>query len=114
MRQLPRSNRTTERCRASPPGNHPGPGGTGGFSSRHVVVRVRDPNHGVVYNVFLHLSSIDAAVTTGVRVTLGQRIGTVGDDDATYPHLHMEFRKGRIKEIGSVHLTFRRGRTWRS
>lgn len=83
--------------------HHAGPGGTGGFSSRHVVVRVRDPNHGVVYNVYLHLSSIDAAVTTGVRVTQGQRIGTVGDDDATYPHLHMEFRKGTIKEIGSVH-----------
>ena len=83
--------------------HHAGPGGTGGFSSRHVVVRVRDPNHGVVYNVYLHLSSIDAAVTIGVRVTQGQRIGTVGDDDATYPHLHMEFRKGTIKEIGSVH-----------
>jgi hypothetical protein len=83
--------------------HHAGDGGSGGFSSRHVVIRVRDPNHGVVYNVYLHLSSIDPTVTTGARVTQGQRIGTVGDDDATYPHLHMEFRKGTIKEIGSVH-----------
>ena len=27
-------------------GHHAGPGGTGGFSSRHVVVKVKDPTHG--------------------------------------------------------------------
>ena len=83
--------------------HHAGPGGSGGFSSRHVVVRVNDPTEGLVYNVYLHLASIDAAVVTGANVTRGQLIGTVGDDDATYPHLHMEFRKGTVKQIGSVH-----------
>ena len=83
--------------------HHAGPGGSGGFSSRHVVVRVNDPTEGLVYNIYLHLASIDAAVVTGTSVTQGQIIGTVGDDDATYPHLHMEFRKGTVKQIGSVH-----------
>ena len=83
--------------------HHAGPAGSGGFSSRHVVVAVNDPNDGLVYNVYLHLASIDASVVTGASVTQGQRIATVGDDDATYPHLHMEFRRGTIKEIGSVH-----------
>ena len=83
--------------------HHAGPGGSGGFSSRHVVIRVKDPTVGPVYNVYLHLASIDAAVVTGANVTRGQPIGTVGDDDATYPHLHMEFRKGTVKQIGSVH-----------
>lgn len=83
--------------------HHAGLAGSGGFSSRHVVVRVNDPTEGLVYNVYLHLASIDAAVVTGANVTRGQLVGTVGDDDATYPHLHMEFRKGTFKQIGSVH-----------
>ena len=83
--------------------HHAGPGASGGFSSRHVVVRVNDPTEGIVYNIYLHLASIDAAVVTGATVTRGQLIGTVGDDDATYPHLHFEFRKGTVKQIGSVH-----------
>lgn len=83
--------------------HHAGPGGTGGFSSRHVVVRAEDPTEGTLFNVYLHLARIDPAVVTGAQVTQGQVIGTVGDDDATYPHLHMEFRKGTVKQIGSVH-----------
>ena len=82
---------------------HAGPGGTGGFSSRHVVVKVDDPTDGVMYNVYVHLDSIDPAVSTGVSVAQGQVIGTVGKDDATYPHLHVEFRKGTHRQIGSVH-----------
>jgi murein DD-endopeptidase MepM/ murein hydrolase activator NlpD len=42
----------------------------------------------------LHLDSIDPAVATGGSVVQGQLIGIVGDDDATYCHLHFEFRKG--------------------
>jgi murein DD-endopeptidase MepM/ murein hydrolase activator NlpD len=30
-------------------------------------------------------------------------IGAVGQEDATYPHLHFEFRKGEPKEENSVH-----------
>jgi hypothetical protein len=83
--------------------HHAGDGGTGGFSSRHVVVRVTDPTHGKMFHLYLHLDSIDAAVVTGASVAQGQVIGTVGDDDATYSHLHMEMRKGTVKQIGSVH-----------
>jgi hypothetical protein len=83
--------------------HHAGDGGTGGFSSRHVVVRVTDPAHGRMFHLYLHLDSIDAAVVTGASVAQGQVIGTVGDDDATYFHLHMEMRRGTLKQIGSVH-----------
>ena len=67
------------------------------------MVNVQNPNAGPVYNVYLHLDSIDPAVVTGGSVSQGQVIGTVGDDDATYPHLHLEFRKWTYREIGSVH-----------
>ncbi|MCI0366628.1 MAG: M23 family metallopeptidase, partial [Phycisphaerales bacterium] len=48
---------------------------------------------------------IDLAVTPDASVAQGQIIGTVGDDDAAKnnPHLHFEFRKGTLREIGSVH-----------
>jgi Peptidase family M23 len=83
--------------------HHAGAGGTGGFSSRHVVLEVNDPNDGLMYLVYVHLDSIDEAVTTGASVSQGQLLGTVGDDDATYPHLHIEFRKGTHLQIDSVH-----------
>ena len=83
--------------------HHAGNGGTGGFSSRHVVIRVTDPAHGTMFHLYLHLDSIDPAVVNGANVAQGQIIGTVGDDDATYFHLHMEVRKGTVKQIGSVH-----------
>jgi hypothetical protein len=87
--------------------HHAGPGGSGGYSSRHVVVKADDPADGPIYNVYLHLDTIDPVVVTGGHVVQGQIIGTVGDDDATYPHLHMEFRKGTPGQIGSVHpLTY--------
>jgi hypothetical protein len=56
-----------------------------------------------MYVVYVHLDSIDQAVTIGASISQGQEIGTVGDDDATYPHLHIEFRKGTHRQIGSVH-----------
>jgi hypothetical protein len=80
-----------------------GSGGMNGFSSRHVVIRASDPTHGSMYHVYLHLDSIDPAVVMGANVAQGQVIGTVGEDDATYPHLHMEMRKNTLKQIGSVH-----------
>jgi hypothetical protein len=83
--------------------HHAGPGGTGGYSSRHVVLEVDDPSDGLMYLVYVHLDSIDEAVITGASVSQGQLLGTVGDDGATYPHLHIEFRKGTYLQIGSVH-----------
>ena len=74
-----------------------------GFSSRHVVLKVDDPNDGLMYLVYLHLASIDPSVTNGANVTQGQVIGTVGEDGAEYPHLHFEFRRGTPKEKSSVH-----------
>jgi hypothetical protein len=83
--------------------HHAGPGGSGGYSSRHVVVEVATPTGEPVYTVYLHLDSIDAAVLTDAGIEQGQVIGTVGRDDATYDHLHLEFRKGTYKQIDSVH-----------
>ena len=80
-----------------------GEAGTNRFSSRHVVIKAEDPAAGTMYHVYLHLDSIDPAVTAGGLVEQGQPIGTVGDNDATYPHLHMEMRRGTLKQIGSVH-----------
>src|SRR5215208_1208734 len=86
---------------------HAGEPNTGGYSSRHVVIRVTNPPDEPLYNVYLHLDSIDPAVVTGVLVAQDDLIGTVGDDDATYSHLHMEFRRGTHRQIGSVHpLTY--------
>jgi hypothetical protein len=65
-----------------------------GYSSRHIVIEVNDPNDGLMYLVHLHLDSIDEDVVPGANVTQGQEIGTVGDNDATYPHLHIEFLQG--------------------
>src|SRR5215472_9543532 len=82
---------------------HAGDGGTGGYSSRHIVVESKGPDGEKLYVLYFHLSKIANAITAGASVSQGQQIGEVGDDDATYPHLHLEFRKGTHKQIGSVH-----------
>src|SRR6476660_4244429 len=45
-------------------GRHAGPGGTGGISSRHVVITVTDPQDGPIDNLYLHLASIDLTIVT--------------------------------------------------
>ena len=76
-----------------------------GFTSRHVVLQIDDPADGTIFVVHLHLASIATAITPGKAVVQGQRLGTVGDDGASYPHLHLEFRKGTPDEASqsSVH-----------
>jgi hypothetical protein len=74
-----------------------------GIHSRHVVLKVDDPSGIVLYLVYLHLHSIAEGITVGTSVTQGQLLGTVGEDDATYPHLHMEFRRDSPAERSSVH-----------
>ena len=81
----------------------PGNPGPGGFSSRHVILEVDDPNDGRMFLVYVHLHSIAEGITVGAGVAQGQLLGTVGEDDATYPHLHIEFRKGSPAEKSSVH-----------
>jgi murein DD-endopeptidase MepM/ murein hydrolase activator NlpD len=81
----------------------PGNAGPGGFSSRHVILQVDDPTDGRMFLVYLHLHSIAEGITVGAGVAQGQLLGTVGEDDATYPHLHIEFRKGSAAEKSSVH-----------
>jgi hypothetical protein len=81
----------------------PGNPGPGGFSSRHVVLEVDDPSDGRMFLVYVHLHSIAEGITVGASVPQGQLLGTVGEDDATYPHLHIEFRKGSPAEKSSVH-----------
>jgi Membrane proteins related to metalloendopeptidases len=73
------------------------------YASRHVVLKVTDPNEGLMYLVYFHLDSIAQGITVGVNVNQGDLLGTVGDDGATYPHLHIEFRKGANHEVNSVH-----------
>jgi hypothetical protein len=80
-----------------------GAGDTDGFSSRHVVIEHVGPAHPPVFSVYLHLDSIEATIVPGACVVRGQRIGTVGRDDATYPHLHFEIRRGTHHESDSVH-----------
>jgi len=76
-----------------------------GFGSTHVVLRVVDPTDGVddLYLVYLHLDSIAEAVVPHAEVAIGDVIAAVGQEDATYPHLHCEFRKGGPEERRSVH-----------
>ena len=70
-----------------------------------MIHRVVDPTDGKddLCLVYLHLDSIAEAISPGATVRQGDLIGTVGQEDATYPHLHFEFRKGSAKEDDSVH-----------
>jgi hypothetical protein len=76
-----------------------------GFGSTHVILKVRDPLDGQhdLYLVYLHLDSIAEGVIPGAQVKQGDIIGAVGQEDATYPHLHFEFRKGGPQQRRSVH-----------
>jgi Peptidase family M23 len=76
-----------------------------GFGSTHVIIRVVDPKDGEndLFLVYLHLDSIAEGITVGEEVNQGDLIGAVGQEDATYPHLHMEFRKGGAEQARSVH-----------
>ena len=76
-----------------------------GFHSTHVVLRVVDPTDGKddLFLFHLHLNSIADGVIQGAEVNQGDLIGTVGQEDATYPHLHFEFRKGGDRQRQSVH-----------
>ena len=64
------------------------------YDSRQIILEIDDPNDGLIYVAHLHLDTIDGAVTIGADVLQGQEIGTVGDDEAEYPHLHIEFLQG--------------------
>ncbi|HXH14309.1 MAG TPA: M23 family metallopeptidase [Alphaproteobacteria bacterium] len=85
------------------PADKTGPGQ--GFGSTHVLLKVCDPTDGQhdLFLVYLHLDSIAAGVIPGAQVHQGDVIGAVGQEDATYPHLHCEFRKGEPKQDHSVH-----------
>jgi hypothetical protein len=85
------------------PADKTGPGQ--GFGSTHVLLQVVDPTDGQndLFLVYLHLDSIAEGVILGAQVHQGDVIGAVGQEDATYPHLHFEFRKGEPKEDNSVH-----------
>ena len=76
-----------------------------GFGSTHVILKVCDPSDGQndLFLVYLHLDSIADGVIPGAQVHQGDVIGAVGQEDATYPHLHFEFRKGGPQQRRSVH-----------
>ena len=71
--------------------------------SRHVIIETEGVSGEKIYLVYLHLDSIAPEITVGADVSQKQAIGTVGEDDASYPHLHFEFRKGSSLEKASVH-----------
>ena len=77
----------------------------GVFGSTHVRLKVVDPTDGQdnLFLVYLHLDSIAEGVIPGAQVKQGDMIGAVGQEDATYPHLHFEFRKGGPEQVHSVH-----------
>jgi Peptidase family M23 len=76
-----------------------------GFGSTHIITQVVDPTDGEndLFLVYLHLDSIAEGIIVGKEVNQGALIGAVGQEDATYPHLHMEFRKGGPQQSRSVH-----------
>jgi peptidase M23-like protein len=76
-----------------------------GFGSTHVILKVCDPTDGQndLFLVYLHLDSIAEGVIPGAYVHQGDVISAVGQEDATYPHLHFEFRKGGPEQRRSVH-----------
>src|SRR5262245_61534113 len=71
-----------------------------GFGSTHILLKVEDPTDGQndLFLVYLHLDSIAEGIIPGTTVQQGDVIGAVGQEDATYPHLHFEFRKGDDNE----------------
>ncbi|HSF58808.1 MAG TPA: M23 family metallopeptidase [Candidatus Binatia bacterium] len=84
------------------PADKTGPGQ--GFGSTHILLKVVDPTDGDdLFLVYLHLDSIAEGVIPGSEVKQGDLIGAVGQEDATYPHLHFEFRKGGPQQRRSVH-----------
>jgi hypothetical protein len=80
-----------------------GPAGTDGYDNRHVVVQTADPVDGTLFLIYMHLNSIDPAITIGSAVAQGQVVGTVGMDGATYTHCHFEIRLGCAGHINCVH-----------
>ena len=75
------------------------------FGSTHIRLKVVDPTDGQddLFLVYLHLDSIAGGVIPGAEVRQGDIIGAVGQEDAEYPHLHLEFRKGGPEQVHSVH-----------
>ena len=77
-----------------------------GFGSTHVILKVLDQTDGQdnLFLVYLHLDSIAEWVIPNAHVNQGDLIGAVGQEDATYSHLHFEFRKGEeTKQENGVH-----------
>ncbi len=76
-----------------------------GFGSTHILLQIVDPTDGKddLFLVYIHLDSIAEGVIPGAHVEQGDVLGAVGQEDAEYPHLHFEFRKGSPKEENSVH-----------
>lgn len=72
-----------------------------GFGSTHVILKVSDPTDGQdeLFLVYLHLDSLAEGVIPGAHVGQGDVIGAVGEEDAAYPHLHFEFRKGALRRL---------------
>jgi murein DD-endopeptidase MepM/ murein hydrolase activator NlpD len=71
------------------------------FGSSHIRLKVVDPTDGEdnLFLVYLHLDSIAEGVIPGAQVKQGDIIGAVGQEDATYPHLHSSFGKAVLNRF---------------
>ncbi|MGB9991737.1 M23 family metallopeptidase [Massilia sp. SM-13] len=79
-----------------------GPGG--GYSSNHVVLKMNDPaGGGELYVYYFHLKRVNDGMVAGAAVRQGDEVGVLGTDDASYCHLHLEFRKGGTAQDLSIH-----------
>lgn len=76
---------------------------TSPYRSRHVILEMDDPTDPGQRMFVLHLHLSSTVVAAGDVVAQGQLLGAVGDDDASYSHLHFEVRKGNLLQISSVH-----------
>lgn len=63
--------------------------------SGHVVIKLGShaKNSQALFLTYLRLGRIGKNIKKGVKVQKGDYVGNVGAEHATYPHLHIEFRR---------------------
>ena len=75
-----------------------GPSDSPRWKSGHVVIKIqpKTKNSRPLFVIYLGLGRIGKNIEKGVKVKKGGYIGNVGAQHATYPHLHIEFRSGKL------------------
>lgn len=75
-----------------------GPSDPPRWKSGYVVIKIqpKTKNSEPLFVIYLGLGRIGRNIEKGVKVKKGDYIGNVGAQHATYPHLHIEFRSGKL------------------